>query len=577
MLKIQRKFLDYLDEIKAELGKTDSAEELQKNIKAIESLRQELAEAELIVPVVGAFSAGKTTLINSFLGTGHLPVGITPETALATELRHAASDYGEAVAENGAVDRFAIGEIEEIKEKASQYQYAKVFLNSEPLREILPLVLVDMPGFDSPLDLHQKAILTYLAKGSHYAVLISVEEGTVTRSIQRQLAEFHEFGKGFSIFLSKVDLRSPADVDDIASDIAERLEDDFDFGDSIERVDMHGGHGLAKMLRAINCEELFGKLWRPGLEAHFFELDGSLNTRISSLQKDGRKNQEAIDELGAGLQELQRKKKEMIEDIHARYSTNRIDTIVEGVGADMSDAVEELTQLSLSGGEDALQRELSELVRTSLVSRTEAEMERLNQQIAGDLASSLTGISATLSSYANASTGQHLEKISKLAKVGEVFRNVGMGAKAAKAAKGGLTLYRGVTAALAITTSIVMPLLELVIVFLPDIINFFRKRQQAEQVRDQLIGTVIPSVKRKIRSELPKHFKEQVNALIEEKAAALDEHIKARQDEIAKAEKAKKDAGRNIEQEIGELTSIRDNIRSSANQVLFAQGETKNG
>ena len=371
-----------------------------------------------------------------------------------------------------------------------------------------------------------------------------------------------------------MDLRSPADVDDIASDIAERLEDDFDFGGSVERVDMHGGHGLAKMLRAINCEELFGKLWRPGLEAHFFELDGSLNTRISSLQKDERKNQEAIDELGAGLQELQRKKEEMIQDIHARYSTNRIDTIVEGVGEDMSAAVEELTQLSLSGGEDALQRELSELVRTSLVSRTEAEMERLNQQIAGDLASSLTGISATLSSYANASTEQHLEKISKLARVGEVFRNVGMGAKAAK---GGLTLYRGVTAALAITTSIVMPLLELVIVFLPDIINFFKKRQQAEQVRDQLIGTVIPSVKRKIRSELPKHFKEQVNALIEEKAAALDEHIKARQEEIAKAEKAKKDAGRNIEQEIGELTSIRDNIRSSANQVLFAQGETKNG
>ena len=404
MLQTQQKFLDYLDAVQAELG------DLQENIQAIEPLKQELAAAELIVPVVGAFSAGKTTLINSFLGAEHLPVGITPETALATELRHSTSEYIEAVKKNDEVDRFSIEEIGALKEKASQYQYAKVFLNSEPLREIVPLVLVDMPGFDSPLDLHQKAILTYLVKGSHYAVLLSVEEGTVTGSIQRQLAEFHKLDREFSIFLSKANLRSPSEVGDIARKIAEQLEDGFDFGDSVVPVDMNGGDSLAKMLHTINPEELFSKLWRPDLEAHFFELDGSLNTQISSLQKDERENQEAITKLAADLQELQRKKEEMVENIRARYSTNRINAIVEGVGADLGDAVEDLTRTAMSGGQNALQRELSEIVRTSLVSHTEAEMEQLHQQITEDLVGSLRGISSILSSYAGASAEEYSER-----------------------------------------------------------------------------------------------------------------------------------------------------------------------
>ena len=575
MLQTQQRFLDYLDAVQAELGKASSVGDIQKNIQAIDPLKQELAETELIVPVVGAFSAGKSTLINSFLGDGPLPVGITPETALATELRHSASEYVEGIRADGEADRFAVAEITALKEQAQQYQYAKVFLNSEPLREILPLVLVDMPGFDSPLDLHHRAILTYLSRGSHYAVLISVEEGTVTRSAQRQFSEIHEAGKEFSVFLSKADLRPDSEVADIAGNIAEQLENGFGFGGSVERVSMDDGQRLARMLHAINPEELFGKLWRPDLEAHFFELDGSLNTQISSLQKDERENQEAIDELAAGLRELQRKKEEMVEDVRARYSTDRTRAIAEGVGADLGAAVEELTQLAMSGGADALQRELSEIARTSLMRRTKEEMGRLHQEIAEDLTGSLEGVSATLFSYDDTSTEQYLGKI-PLAIRG-VSELLGGLATATKAAKGGLTLYRGITAAVAITTSVVMPLLELVVVFLPDIINFFRKRRQEEEIRNQLIGTVIPSVQSKIRSELPKHFDEQVNALIDEQAKVLDEHLKARQDEIAAAERTKQDAVRDIEQTIAELTGIRDHIRSLANQALFAQGETENG
>lgn len=571
MLQIQKKFCDYLDNVKTELGKASSSglfEELKKNIHISESLKQDIAEAELIVPVVGAFSAGKSTLINSFLNSGLLSVGTTPETALATELRYSDSEYIEAIKANGEADQYDIAEIGAINEMAKQYQYAKVFLNSEQLKEILPLVLVDMPGFDSPLDLHHRAILTYLSRGSHYAVLISVEEGTVTRSTLRQLSEFHEFDKTFSIFLSKANLRSDSEVGEIARNIEERLEDDFDFADPVVPVGKDGGESLGTMLKTIDPEELFSRPWCPNLEAHFFDLDGRLNTWISSLKKDQRENEEAIDELATGLRDLQRKKEEMIRDIRVRYSTSRINSIVDRVGEDLNSSVGELTSVAMSGGEDVFQRRLSEVFRTSLMSNVKTEIQRLNEQIVEDLSNSLTGLASIFSSYT--SDGQWLEKIvsdsKSLLNIGVITLRGIM-----NIATKGRNLYRITSTVLAITTNIVYPIIEVIIVFLPEIFSYFQKRKQEEQIRNQLIGTVIPSIKNKLRSDLPEYFNEQVNLLINEQAEFFDSQIKAKQNEIAEAEKAKKDVTQDIELTITELTDIRENIRSLANQVIFAQ------
>ena len=584
MLQKQKEFLDYLDGVRVELDKADSSfEDIQKNVHALEGLKQEIGEAELIVPVVGAFSAGKSTLINSFLGSGLLPVDVTPETALATELRYCESEYIEAIKDNDETDRYAIGEIGVIKERAGQYQYVKVFLNSEQLREIAPLVLVDMPGFDSPLDLHQRAILAYLERGSYYMVLISVTAGTVTRSTHRQLSDFHKFNKTFSLFLSKKNLKPDSEVRAIAQNIEERLKSDFGYAGSVFPVGKEGGESLKKMLKAIDPEKLFGRIWRSSLESHFFAIDESLNTRISALKKDEGENQEAIDKLDSALRNLQSKKEEMIEGVRAKYSTDHIKAIVEGVGVDISNSVEELTDIAMQSGGDALHRCLSENVRTSLLSHVKNEMDRLSERIAEDLSSSLKGIDSILSSYTiddqwaedieqkirigleQGST--FLEGIQKVAAETEGRNLLGKVETVIK----GRSLYRVATTALAITTSVVAPILELVIVFLPDILVFFQKQRQRKYIRNQLIGTVIPSLQSEIRRGFSEHFNEQVNLLINEQTAIFDSQIKAKQSEIVEAERVKKETVQGIEQTISKLIHIRDNIRSLADQVIFIQ------
>ncbi|GAA8246463.1 hypothetical protein HpKG64_11340 [Helicobacter pylori] len=120
-------------------------------------LLESIQKQQLVIPVVGNFSAGKSTLLNRFLEKSVLPTGITPETSLATELHYSANERIEAFSNNDEkAESFELTEqsFEVIKENVAEYSYLKVYLNNEALKTALPLVFVDMPGFDSPISSH---------------------------------------------------------------------------------------------------------------------------------------------------------------------------------------------------------------------------------------------------------------------------------------------------------------------------------------------------------------------------------------------------------------------------------------
>ena len=89
MIKKQKTFINYLSDLKKVLNEKED----KFNTKEIKEFKKNIKDIELLVPVVGGFSAGKSTLINNFLGEDYLPVGITPETSLATELRFSDEEY----------------------------------------------------------------------------------------------------------------------------------------------------------------------------------------------------------------------------------------------------------------------------------------------------------------------------------------------------------------------------------------------------------------------------------------------------------------------------------------------------
>ncbi|NHA89556.1 GTPase [Helicobacter pylori] len=171
ILRAQTNFVEFLEQVlevlkEVEIDKTECS-----------TLLASIQKQQLVIPVVGNFSAGKSTLLNRFLGSSVLPTGITPETSLATELHYSANERIEAFSSNDEkTESFELNEqsFEAIKDNATKYSYLKVYLNNEALKHSVPLVFVDMPGFDSPISSHTHAILEYLERGVHFVILTSV-------------------------------------------------------------------------------------------------------------------------------------------------------------------------------------------------------------------------------------------------------------------------------------------------------------------------------------------------------------------------------------------------------------------
>ena len=139
-----------------------------------ETLKKTIKDYELLVPVVGEFSAGKSTFLNSFIGRNILSVSINPETAVATELRYSPEEYAEVIIDKGESFDCKRISIEDAAKVEKDWRCVRLYLNAENLKKIEPLVMVDMPGFDSPRDDHNRAIASYLNRGVHYFVLTSV-------------------------------------------------------------------------------------------------------------------------------------------------------------------------------------------------------------------------------------------------------------------------------------------------------------------------------------------------------------------------------------------------------------------
>lgn len=575
MLNKQKKYIDYLSKVQEEVSKTNLSDEILKKFH-FKEIVEAIQQTELLVPVIGAFSAGKSSLLNSFLGDKKLPEKITPETALATELRYSEDEHIEAVGPNSDIATFSIDDIEEIKDRAKDFKYLRMYLKNENIRNIEPLILVDMPGFESPLDLHNQAIMEYINRGVHYIVLSSVEDGTITKSMRRQLENIQAYERGFSFFLSKTNLKPKEEVEEIRQQVQDQLEDYFDITDEIGLVDDNGGESLQRVLSKIDPEQLIKKMFLEDLKDNFFYIKEAINTSISASSKTKEENNRAIQQLQKALYETLQKKKNLIEEAKSRYSDIRINTIVEAVGRDLSNSIEEIVSIGTSSGSDALSETILEIAKSSLIVNVKGSISDISNDIIGDFSVGLTDLNSRMSDFTI--SDDWLEGITNTTKkmadgISNTLNNIVE--ERQKNSKDKETTYKAITSILAITTTVLNPILELVIVFLPDILSSLfganQEQKQKEQLRQAILTNTIPALKRELRTKLPDIFNAQVNELISKIGEQFEEAIIEKQSAIENAQKEIEEKNSNIEEIIQIYKNVDDTITTLANNTLYKE------
>ena len=577
LISNQEQFLSYLDQVKQIARSVELAD------NGLTELTKRIEQAELIVPVVGGFSAGKSTLINSFLGSNLLPTAITPETALATELRYSPTDYIEAVQTDGNTIRYEISQLTEIKDNAHNFKFLRLFLNNPNLAEIQPLVLVDMPGFDAPIENHRNAILEYLNRGTYFIFLTSIEDGTITRSMHQEIKNLRLFGKGFAFCLSKTNLRSPSDVKTVQQAMQSQLKTQYRFNQDIVLLDDNGGENLKQILVAVNPEELFKSLFIDDLQDNYFRNEESLRLTISTLKTGKEESDAAVQSLQEGIQKLQVQKSKTIEEVEQRYSHQAIDRIADNVGQSISAQRENLISLAVNNPTE-FQRQLSDAVQSSLLVEVKSKMQDISSDIVSgfrvELQNSFNAVSQNFqidNSFINR-IADNSERLLQMAQSGLKSLSENADKMTQNAPK---NVYRTIASIIGITTSIVSPVVEVALIFLPEILGFLTQGSKEEQLRGQqqelrsaverqILMEIIPQIKNSIRQELPPLFQQNVSQLIQQVAEQFEQELAQKQTEINQAIAEKETQAGEIDARITQLENVKQQLSDLAKLVLFA-------
>lgn len=210
------KDFDKLIEIAADLQLDNVAGELLY-LKS----RYEMDNKDLIIPLVGEFSSGKTTLINSLLGSKNLETASKATTATIFEVRFGRNNsMAEIIDENGEITK-TIEDIASIKnEDLPDKSIVRIYDTSSLVSQ--STVLVDTPGLSSNDPRHRIALASYLPNADAIFLVSDVNQ-QITRSLTDFINSSRISEKPLYLILTKCDTKTRDEVESAKRYISENI------------------------------------------------------------------------------------------------------------------------------------------------------------------------------------------------------------------------------------------------------------------------------------------------------------------------------------------------------------------
>lgn len=199
------KNVDFLMSVAQELGFERIYNELQSIKK-----RGEAENAQITIPLVGEFSSGKTTLLNSLTDSKKLETATQPTTATIYEL-HFGAPKCEAYIYNADGTETHTEDLSTLKnDLLATADIVSVYDTSTKVPS--STLLVDTPGLSSPDPKHKQVLVDFLPQAD--AILLVVD---INQQLTRSLTDFIEMIKlskrPIFMVLTKTDTKSAEEVE----------------------------------------------------------------------------------------------------------------------------------------------------------------------------------------------------------------------------------------------------------------------------------------------------------------------------------------------------------------------------
>lgn len=308
-----------------EIAESLEQKSIAERLRAIEE-RAQNPSAQLILPLIGEFSAGKTSLINALTDSKVLEIASLPTTATLYQIIFGAP-------ENKAVALSAEGEEVELQLDALKNdelkKYPTVTLFDTSTKVPKDIIFVDTPGLSSPDPKHREVLTSILPRVD--AILLTVDANqAVTRSLIDFVKSMRLAEKPIYLILNKIDTKSPSELQDLKRGIARDVDLPID---SLVCASAYTNNisELQQLLTKIQAEktQIIAKV--DALRTK--ELVGELRSFIAEVLRSSTSPQELKEAVRAQERELERLQ-------------NNIRQLMERVEEKLSDKIDE-TQSSL--------------------------------------------------------------------------------------------------------------------------------------------------------------------------------------------------------------------------------------
>ena len=202
-----------------EIAESLEQKSIAERLRAIDE-RTQNPSAQLILPLIGEFSAGKTSLINALTDSKVLEIASRPTTATLYQII-----FGSP--ENKAVALTAEGESVELQldsmknEELLKYPTVNLFDTSTKVPK--DIIFVDTPGLSSPDPKHREVLISILPRID--AILLTVDANQpITRSLLAFVKEMRLAEKPIYLILNKTDTKSTGELQDLKAGIARDID-----------------------------------------------------------------------------------------------------------------------------------------------------------------------------------------------------------------------------------------------------------------------------------------------------------------------------------------------------------------
>lgn len=355
-------------------------------------MKTKLQTTQFFVPVIGEMNSGKSSFLNRFMQQDILPVGIQPETEIATELyyrKDGSSLAGTAIWET-------------VKENSQDNSAIKIYLNNRVLQKIEPLVLVDMLGSNNTLHDHRIVIDDYIARGVYFIVVVSIDEGGLSKSLLNALNHLKKLGKNFCILLNKSDIRSEKEVKEVFDHIRELVSDQFSNNVPVIVLKEKDDFSLLfDVLLKLNINSCIEDLFLNDLKEQTFSVISQINIAKKGFKNDSETNDTEIQELDNERRKLQNRYDSLLQEEQdfdtahvAKRCTNKVMSTLEKNTIDFaeiavsSERKYQLSDMIFSTIQDTLYvslQEQLEYVDNSIADNLSVDISVLNTAIPVDL------------------------------------------------------------------------------------------------------------------------------------------------------------------------------------------------